>query len=76
MTITALKRVVIIKGVSIHITTSSSPYPGDVGGHNHPLLGPSVPAGDLIGLAHSWHLSQQASTSDLHGLVHVLPISG
>jgi hypothetical protein len=31
MTITALKRVVAIKGVSIHISTS--PYPGDVGRH-------------------------------------------
>ena len=34
MTITALKRVVIIKGVSLHISTSPSPYPGDVGRHS------------------------------------------
>ena len=33
MTITALKRVVVIKGVSIHISTSPSPYPSDVGRH-------------------------------------------
>jgi hypothetical protein len=34
MTITALKRVVVIKSVNIHISTSLSPYPGDVGRHN------------------------------------------
>ena len=72
----ALKRVVVIKGVSIHISTSPSPYPGDVGRHNHPLLRPSVLAGGLMGLAHSWHPSQRASASDLHGLVHAPPISG
>ena len=32
MTIMALKRVVVIKGVSIHISTSPSLYTGDVGG--------------------------------------------
>ena len=76
MTITALKRVIVIKGVSIHISTSPSPYPGDVERHNHPLLRPSVLAGGLMGLAHSWHPSQRASASDLHGLVHAPPISG
>jgi hypothetical protein len=73
MTITALKHVVVIKDVSIHISTSPSPYPGDVGHHNHPLLGPSVPAGGLVGLAHSWHSSQRASASDLHGFVQAPP---
>jgi hypothetical protein len=33
MTITALKRVVVIKGVNIHISTSPSPNPSDVGRH-------------------------------------------
>jgi hypothetical protein len=33
MTIMALKRVVVIKGVIIHISTSQSLYPGDVGCH-------------------------------------------
>jgi hypothetical protein len=46
MTITALKRVVVIKVVSIHISISSSPYPSNVGRHNHPLLGPNILAGD------------------------------
>ena len=50
MIITALKRVVVIKGVSIHISTSPSPYPGDVGRHNQPLLGPNVLTSGLIGL--------------------------
>ena len=76
MTITTLKRVVVIKGVRIHISTSPSPYPGDVGRHNHPLLGPSILVGGLMRLAHSWHPSQRASTSDLHGLVHAPPILG
>jgi hypothetical protein len=76
MTITALKRVIVIKGISIHISISPFPYPGDVGCHNHPLLGPSVPSGGLMGLAHSWHPSQRASASDLHGLVQAPPISG
>ena len=53
-----------------------SPYPGDVGHHNHPFLGPSVLAGSLMRLAHSWHPSHRASTSDLHGLVYAPPISG
>jgi hypothetical protein len=53
MIITALKCVVIIKGESIHISTSSSPYPGDVGRHNQSLLGLNVPTGNLMGLAHS-----------------------
>jgi hypothetical protein len=34
MAIMALKRVVVIKGISIHISTSPSSYPGDVGRHN------------------------------------------
>ena len=34
MTIVALKRVVVIKGVSIHISTFPSPYSGDVRRHN------------------------------------------
>jgi hypothetical protein len=72
----SLKRFVVIEGVSIHISTSLSPYLGDVGSHNHPFLGPSVPAGGLMGLAHSWHSSQRVFASDLHGLVHALPISG
>jgi hypothetical protein len=76
MTITALKRVVVIKGVSIHISTSPSLYPSDVGRHNHPLLGPNIPASGLMGLAHSWHPSQRVFASDLHGLVHASPISG
>jgi hypothetical protein len=33
MTITALKHIVVIKGVSIHISTSPSPYLGYVGCH-------------------------------------------
>jgi hypothetical protein len=76
MTITALKRVVVIKDVSIHINTSQAPYPGDVGRHNHLILRPSIPADDLMRLAHSWHPSQRASASDLYGLVHASPISG
>ena len=44
MTNIALKRVVAIKGVSTHISISLSLYLGDVGCHNHPLLGLSVPA--------------------------------
>jgi hypothetical protein len=28
------------------IHKSTSPFPSDVGRHNHPLLGPSVSAGD------------------------------
>ena len=76
MTITALKCVVVIKGVSIHISTSPSLYPGYVGRHNHPILRPSVLAGGLMGLAHFWHPSQRVSASDLHGLVHAFPISG
>jgi hypothetical protein len=75
MTITALKRVVIIKGVSIHISTSPSPYLGDVGCHNHPLLGLSVPAGYPYGIS-PFLASQRAPASDLHGLVHVPPILG
>jgi hypothetical protein len=46
MTIIALKHVVAIKGVSIHISISPTLYLGDVGRHNHPLLGLSVPSGD------------------------------
>jgi hypothetical protein len=72
----ALQRVVVIKGISIHISTSTSPYSGDMRCHNHPLLGLSISAGGLMGLAHSWHPSQRASTSDLHGLVHASLISG
>ena len=34
MTIMALKRIVAIKGIGIHINTSLSPYPSDVGRHN------------------------------------------
>jgi hypothetical protein len=41
----------VIKGAFIHISTSS--FPGDVGCHNHPLLGPSVPAGDPHRLVHA-----------------------
>ena len=76
MTITALKHVVVIKGVSIYISTSPSPYLGEVGRHNHPLLGPNIPTSGLMGLAHSWHPSQRASASDLHEPVHALPILG
>jgi hypothetical protein len=47
-----------------------------MGRHNHPLLRPIVPTGGLMGLAHSWHPSLRAFASDLHGLVHALPISG
>jgi hypothetical protein len=75
MTITALKRIVVIKGVSIHISTSPSPHLGNVGHHNHPILGPSVPAGDPYGIS-PFLASKRAPTSDLHGLVHVPPISG
>jgi hypothetical protein len=46
MTIIALKSVVAIKGVLIHISVSPALYPGDVGRYNHPLLGLSIPAGD------------------------------
>jgi hypothetical protein len=53
ITITALKHVVVIGGGNIHISTSPSPYPGDVRRHNHPLLGPSVPAGGLYELVHA-----------------------
>ena len=38
MTIKALKYVVVIKGVSIHISTSTSPYPDDVGRHTNNIL--------------------------------------
>jgi hypothetical protein len=75
MAIIALKRVVVIKGVSIHISTFSSPYPSDIRRHNHPLLGPSVPAGDPHGIS-PFLASQRAPASDLHGLVHVSRISG
>jgi hypothetical protein len=51
ITITSLKDVVVIEGESIHISTS--PYPDNVGRHNHPLSGPSVPAGGLHGLVHA-----------------------
>jgi hypothetical protein len=71
----ALKRVVVIKGASIHISISPSPYPGDVGHHNHPLLGLSVPANDPHGIS-PFLASQRAPASNLHGLVHISPISG
>ena len=37
ITITALKCVVVIEGGSIHISTSPSPYPGDVGRHSNQM---------------------------------------
>jgi len=59
--------------VFIHISTF--PFPGDVGRHNHPLLGPSVPAGDPHGIT-QFLASQQVPTGDLHGLIYGPPISG
>jgi len=61
------------KGVFIHISTS--PFSSDVGCHNHPLLGPSVPAGDPHGIT-PFLASQQVPAGNHHGLVHAPPISG
>jgi hypothetical protein len=57
----------------IHISTSS--FLDDVGCHNHPLLGPSVPADDRHGIT-PFLASEQVPASDPHGLVHGPPISG
>ena len=73
MTITVLKYVVVIKGESIHISTSPFSYLGDVGRHNHPFLGPSVPAGNPHGIS-PFLASQRMPASDLYGLVHAPPI--
>jgi hypothetical protein len=62
-----------MKGAFIHISTS--PFPGDVGRHNHPLLGPSVPASDPHGIT-PFLESQQVPASDSYGLVYGPPISG
>jgi hypothetical protein len=75
MIIMTLKQVVIMKGVSIHISISSSPYLRDAGGYNHPLLGPSVLVGDPYGIS-PFLVSQRVPASDLHGLVHASPILG
>jgi hypothetical protein len=40
--------------------------------HNHPVLGPSVPAGDSYGIT-PFLASQQVPVSDPHGLVHAPP---
>jgi hypothetical protein len=63
------------KGVFIHISTSPFPYPGDVGHHNHPLLEPSVPAGDPHRIT-PFLASHRVLASNPHGLVHAAPISG
>jgi hypothetical protein len=57
------------------ILKCKSSFTDDVGRHNHPLLGPSVPAGDLHGIT-PLLASQKVPTDDHHGLVHVPPISG
>jgi hypothetical protein len=53
----------------------TSPFPGDVGRHNHPLLGPSVPASDPHGIT-QFLAAQQVPANDTHGLMHAPPISG
>jgi hypothetical protein len=37
MTITALKHIIVMKDISIHISTSLSPYPGDEGRHKNSI---------------------------------------
>jgi len=44
-----------------------------MGRHNHPLLGPSVPAGDPHRIT-PLLTSQQVPASDSHGLVHAIPL--
>jgi hypothetical protein len=46
-----------------------------MGRHNHPFLGLNVPTGDPHGIS-LFLVSQQVPASNLHGLVHVPPISG
>jgi hypothetical protein len=59
-----------MRSVNIHISTFT--FPGDVGRHNHPLLGPSVPSADSHGIT-SFLASQGVPTSDPYGLVHAPP---
>jgi hypothetical protein len=63
MTIMTLKRIVAIKDVSIHISTFPSPYPGNVGHHNHHLSGPSVLVGEPYGIS-PFLASQRVPASD------------
>jgi hypothetical protein len=65
MAITTLKHV-----VSRRVRT----YLGDVRRHNHPLLGPSVLAGDPHEITQFFE-SQRVPTGDPHKLVHAPPIS-
>jgi hypothetical protein len=64
MTIMALKHDIVKKSVSIHISTSLSLYLSDVEHHNHLLLGPNVPTGDLHGIS-PFLASQQVPANDL-----------
>jgi hypothetical protein len=40
------------------MSTSSFPYPGNVGLYNHPLLGPASPLATLMVSPHSWRPSE------------------
>jgi hypothetical protein len=73
MVITALKHVYFIKDAFIHISTSL--FPSDVGRHNHPLLEPSVLAGDPHGIT-PFLASQRVPAGNPLGLVHAPTILG
>jgi hypothetical protein len=63
----------VINGAFIHISTS--PFLGDVRRHNHPLLGPSVPACDPHEIT-PFLVSQRVPAGIPHRLVHAPTISG
>jgi hypothetical protein len=55
------------KDAFIHISTST--FSSDVGRPNHPLLGPSVPAGDPYEIF-LFLVSLRVPAGDPHGLMH------
>jgi hypothetical protein len=63
------------KCTNIHISTSSFSYLGDVGRHNHPILGPNVSVSDPHRIT-PFLTSQGVPDGDHHGLVHAPLISG
>jgi hypothetical protein len=67
----ALKRIVAMKCISIHILAFSSLYLSDVRHHNHPLLRPNVFASNSNGIS-PFFASQRVPASDPYELMHAL----
>jgi hypothetical protein len=67
----SFKKSCIKEGANIHISTYPFPYPSDVRRYNHPLLGPSIPAGDPHGIT-PFLASQLVPASDPYRRVHTL----